>query len=758
MANVIEEYLVSLGAAVNSAQFGEFNNVLNKAKGAINQVENSALDTSSALSKMVTGLGAVASAITAVGFATAKTIKSVADADMQYQILAKDIWTTKDNAKSLQMALDTMGAKLEDVAWIPELRDQFMRLRQEMQGLQTPSDANSQLKYIRSIGYEWQSFMLKIKMLKEWVAYYLIKYLAEPIERVRIGLKNINDALKMNMPSWGNRIARMLTIVVNLGINLMRFGKAAVNTIGRFFDMLPEGAVKIIKFASIIGLAFKANPMIAALSILILLIDDFYAYLDGRKSSRTFTPLWKKLTEEWGNIDGIFEKIQGYIEKIIALIKAELVPELLKLWDILKSIFRNLIDTFNYLMEILKYMFQDFDVIGLFSLMADSVKSIVTGVLELIEGLTSLIAKLFGVSVQGKEVWRAFGRGIENTLRLMARLVKLTGSLFSALGKAAKGDFKGAFMQVLGAFGDFGKGVYDDVTRGTVGDASDDARSERAQYIMKRLINAGYSPAQAAAIVGNLIQESNLRTEALSDDGQGSVGIAQWTNPDNGPIGRKTNLMNFAAAKGKSMYDLDTQIDFLIYELDTTEKAAKEALLNDKANVSGNVSELAITFGRKFERPQEEYANWENRANKAETALDEYNKSSSKTGGYDISKSAQEEKIITKNPNGTLDIKPLDYDFQKHEDNSQYFGGSRPGFLDKRSFAGFVSAGDAVPPSVNNRSSSSINIGQITVTAPNGVAPMTAKELAGEIQKTISNVQINIGKSLDIRNTSGVIV
>lgn len=444
MANVIEEYLVSLGAAVNSAQFGEFNNVLNKAKGAINQVENSALDTSSALSKMVTRLGAVASAITAVGFATAKTIKSVADADMQYQILAKDIWTTKDNAKSLQMALDTMGAKLEDVAWIPELRDQFRRLRQEMQELQTPSDANSQLKYIRSIGYEWQSFMLKIKMLKEWVAYYLIKYLAEPIERVRIGLKNINDALKMNMPSWGNRIARMLTIVVNLGINLMRFGKAAVNTIGRFFDMLPEGAVKIIKFASIIGLAFKANPMIAALSILILLIDDFYAYLDGRKSSRTFTPLWKKLTEEWGNIDGIFEKIQGYIEKIIALIKAELVPELLKLWDILKSIFRNLIDTFNYLMEILKYMFQDFDVIGLFSLIADSVKSIVTGVLELIEGLTSLIAKLFGVSVQGKEVWRAFGRGIENTLRLMARLVKLTGNLFSALGKAAKGDFKGA--------------------------------------------------------------------------------------------------------------------------------------------------------------------------------------------------------------------------------------------------------------------------------------------------------------------------
>lgn len=732
MTNVIEEYLVSLGAAVNSAQFGEFNNVLNKAKSAINQVENSALDTSSALSKMVTGLGAVASAITAVGFATAKTIKSVADADMQYQILAKDIWTTKDNAKSLQMALDTMGAKLEDVAWIPELRDQFMRLRQEMQELQTPSDANSQLKYIRSIGYEWQSFMLKIKMLKEWVAYYLIKYLAEPIERTRMGLKNINDTLKINMPNWGNRIARVLAIVVNLGINLMRFGKAAINTIGRFFDMLPEGAVKIIKFASIIGLAFKANPMIAALSILILLIDDFYAYLDGRKSSRTFTPLWKKLTEEWGNIDGIFGEFQGYIEKIIALIKAELVPELLKLWDILKSIFRNLIDAFNYLMEILKYMFQDFDVIGLFSLMADSVKSIVTGVLELIEGLTSLIAKLFGVSVQGKEVWRAFGRGIENTLRLMARLVKLTGNLFSALGKAAKGDFKGAFMQVFGAFGDFGKGVYDDVTRGT---------------------GEGLGKGE----------DVDLFMQALS--GQESGGDYNAVNGRTGAYGRfqimPENWSSWAVDAGLSPDAPQTP--------ENQYRVTRHKLL-EYYNKFGNWRDVAIAwYGGEGAVDYSDYAKNRKQGNGDEPSINEYADSvmgrfgkvlneHRQSGKYDISKSAQEEKIITKNPNGTLDIKPLDYDFQNSEDNSQYFGGSRLGFLDKRSFAGFVSAGDAVPSSVNNRSGSSINIGQITVTAPNGVAPMTAKELAGEIQKTISNVQINIGKSLDIRNTSGVIV
>ena len=90
--NVIEEYLVSLGAIVNNAQFSEFNNTLNKAKSAVTKLSDSAMDTTTSLGKMVTGLSAVASAITAVGFATAKTIKSVADADMKYQVLAKELY------------------------------------------------------------------------------------------------------------------------------------------------------------------------------------------------------------------------------------------------------------------------------------------------------------------------------------------------------------------------------------------------------------------------------------------------------------------------------------------------------------------------------------------------------------------------------------------------------------------------------------------------------------------------------------------
>ena len=60
---------------------------------------------------------------------------------------------------------------------LPELREQFFRLRQEMAELSTPADADGQLAWIREIGYDVQSLQLKLKMFKEWVVYYLIKEL-----------------------------------------------------------------------------------------------------------------------------------------------------------------------------------------------------------------------------------------------------------------------------------------------------------------------------------------------------------------------------------------------------------------------------------------------------------------------------------------------------------------------------------------------------------------------------------------------------
>lgn len=103
----------------------------------------------------------------------------------------------------------------------------------------------------------------------------------------------------------------------------------------------------------------------------------------------------------------------------------------------------------------------------------------------------------------------------------------------------------------------------------------------------------GWSPHQAAAIVGNLIQESSLRTDAANPKDPGtSVGIGQWNGS------RKQALFAFARSKGKDWRDLNTQLSFVQHELQTSEAGAGNAL----KNASNVESATAAMIG--YERPE----------------------------------------------------------------------------------------------------------------------------------------------------------
>lgn len=123
---------------------------------------------------------------------------------------------------------------------------------------------------------------------------------------------------------------------------------------------------------------------------------------------------------------------------------------------------------------------------------------------------------------------------------------------------------------------------------GTASTAVEISTDSTARHIWDRLLAAGLSEAGAAGLMGNLKAESNLQpnnlqntfekklgftdatyTAAVDDetytnfanDGAG-YGLAQWTYHT-----RKALLFAFARAQGKSVGDLDLQIDFLIREM-----------------------------------------------------------------------------------------------------------------------------------------------------------------------------------------------
>ena len=165
--------------------------------------------------------------------------------------------------------------------------------------------------------------------------------------------------------------------------------------------------------------------------------------------------------------------------------------------------------------------------------------------------------------------------------------------------------------------------------------------AEREKYIWSRLTAAGLTPAGAAGLMGNLKDESALNprnlqntsekrlgftddtyTEAVdfgnytnfAGDGAG-YGLAQWTTPS-----RKAALLAYARTTGKSVGDVETQVDFLLRELAGSFKSVFSLLKTTK-----DVRAASDAVLLQFERPRDQSeAAQARRAGYGKTYFDRY--------------------------------------------------------------------------------------------------------------------------------------
>ena len=128
--------------------------------------------------------------------------------------------------------------------------------------------------------------------------------------------------------------------------------------------------------------------------------------------------------------------------------------------------------------------------------------------------------------------------------------------------------------------------------------------ADNRRTALEYLLGKGLTRAQAAGVVGSLMQESGLRTDAVNPS-SGATGIGQWLG------GRKTNLQK--AGKAGS---LRGQLDFLWGELQGPENAALKRLQG-----AHTVADAAAAFTWGFERPGQAEANMANRINQGRAAL-----------------------------------------------------------------------------------------------------------------------------------------
>lgn len=101
----------------------------------------------------------------------------------------------------------------------------------------------------------------------------------------------------------------------------------------------------------------------------------------------------------------------------------------------------------------------------------------------------------------------------------------------------------------------------------------------------------GFSDIAAAAVAGHGMQESSFNLDAVGDNGS-AYGAFQWRGD------RLANLKRFAAQSGADWKSLDTQLDFAVHELGTSERTAGQAL------ASAATLDDAVAAFMHFERPQ----------------------------------------------------------------------------------------------------------------------------------------------------------
>jgi hypothetical protein len=126
--------------------------------------------------------------------------------------------------------------------------------------------------------------------------------------------------------------------------------------------------------------------------------------------------------------------------------------------------------------------------------------------------------------------------------------------------------------------------------------------SSTAANIANKLIQRGFNVAEAAVIVGNMWAESTLNPFALNSIG--AFGLLQWLGP------RKKELKKFAKNKGRKETDLNTQLDFIKYEL--------KDRYNGTYSYEANMFNKAMTFGKTLSDKAEGFARFSERPGKSE--------------------------------------------------------------------------------------------------------------------------------------------
>lgn len=251
------------------------------------------------------------------------SLKELANDDIKFEKLSRQLWTTKENAREVGTALETLDASMEDLWLSPTLLKQFKELTSDLKNMKLPADFNKNIKVVQGLGLEFKRTKQMIGQFFKLIGSYVLKYIAGPLDEIRGKAHGMNDWLVQNLPKIAKVIGTIIGVLLRIIMIIVKIATVitkilipitniikAISKLGDIFSKIPEPVKKAVKI--IVGLIMLIlNPIL----LVIGLIDDIMTYFRGGKS--VIGSFIDKIVSKSENAGKVIKSILSVIKAIL---------------------------------------------------------------------------------------------------------------------------------------------------------------------------------------------------------------------------------------------------------------------------------------------------------------------------------------------------------------------------------------------------------------------------------------------------------
>lgn len=466
--SIIKSYLVSLGFQVDKSSYDSATHAIDSVSKGLSSFAGDTVKQFGLATVAVTSF--VATSVAGI----AKFVSGLGNAQIQYEMLAHQMWTTQQNAEAFSTTLKAMGRSLNDLYLSPTLMQQFMSLNKQAFEMMPPAEYQQQMQFIQNISFQFTRMKLEGTYALQWIGYYFIKYMSGPINNIYQTLSHVNDIIIKTMPYWTKVVAEVMSWFAQFGITTVQ----AIKDIARIFNDIGQSIPNNIKLIglAILGLAAIASTgpigwITSAIIALGLAVNDFYTYIHGGQSE--FGQFWQKLIDIYnilkdsGAIDAFkngfkiaFKDISSFINDAIKGIEnfyqtldkngtaANFKKTLQNEFEIIHTLTKDAADWF-------KSMYDAINKSGVLKDLSKDTAGLVNAISNVTQAITGLINSILGLKgTQSviKAVGDWFTSYILHTLQGIDLLIKSLTSELNAMADLFTGKWGDAWKNFKGIF------------------------------------------------------------------------------------------------------------------------------------------------------------------------------------------------------------------------------------------------------------------------------------------------------------------